>query len=235
MNLDSINILAVVPARGGSKGIPKKNIRKIGGISLIGRVGEVVKQLPWINKVILSTDDPEMAEEGIRFGMDAPFLRPPELSSDTATGIDTWKHAFQFAEKYYDMQFDLSVYLEPTSPLRTAEDVERTVLMLSDNANIAAATVSRTPGSYTPHKTLTVDGHGHIGFYLKEGKEFSIRQKIPSYYHRNGICYAMTRAALLERNCILNNNCAAVVIDRQVVNIDEPYDLDYAQFLYDRS
>ncbi len=232
MDLDSINILAVVPARGGSKGIPKKNLCKVGGISLIGHVGKVIQQLPWINKTVISTDDLNMAKEGLLYGIDAPFLRPDELSSDSATGVDTWRHAFMEAEKYYNMCFDVSIYLEPTSPSRIAEDVERTVLMLADNKNKAAATVSRTPGSYTPHKTLTINENGQVGFYLKEGKKFSIRQNIPSYYHRNGICYAITREALLERDCILSENCAAVVIDRQVVNIDEPYDLEYARFLF---
>lgn len=236
MDLNSINILAVVPARGGSKGIPRKNLRKIGGISLIGRVGKVVEQLSWINKVIISTDDPKMAEEGVKFGMDAPFLRPTNLSSDTATGLDTWKHAFQFAEKYYGICFDISVYLEPTSPSRLAEDIERTILALTESNNSAAATVSKTPGSFTPHKTLTIDNQDHIKFYLPEGNQYSIRQKIPSYYHRNGICYAMKREALLvEQDCTINESCAAIVIERPVVNIDDPCDLDYAEFLLSRS
>lgn len=232
MDLHSINILAVVPARGGSKGISRKNIREVGGMSLIGRVGKVVKELSWVNKVVISTDDSKMAEEGVKFGMDAPFLRPANLSSDTATGMDTWKHAFQFAEKYYGMCFDISVYLEPTSPFRLAEDIERTVLALADSSNSAAATISKTPGSFTPHKTLTINDKDHIRFYLPEGKHYSTRQKIPSYYHRNGICYAMKREALLlEQDCTINDNCAAVVIDRPVVNIDDPCDLDYAEFL----
>ncbi len=235
MDLNSINILAVVPARGGSKGIPKKNLREIAGVSLIGHVGQVIKQLPWIDHAVISTDDSKMAEEGNRFGIDAPFLRPEELSSDSATGVDTWKHALVSAEKYYGTRFDISVYLEPTSPFRQARDVEKTILMLAEKKYLAAATVSRTPGSYTPHKTLTIAGNGDVTFYLKDGKNFSIRQEIPSYYHRNGICYAMRRDALLACDCILSEHCAAVVIDRELVNIDEPGDLEYARFLYGRT
>ncbi len=234
MDLDMMNILAVVPARGGSKGIPRKNLCEIAGVSLIGHVGQVIRQLPWIDKAVISTDDSKMAEEGKRYGIDAPFFRPEALSSDNATGVDTWKHALVSAEKHYGIQFDISVYLEPTSPFRQAVDIERTVLELASKEHLAAATVSRTPGSYTPHKTLTIDEKGDVAFYLKEGRKFSIRQKIPSYYHRNGICYAMKRDALLACDCILTNRCAAVIIDRDVVNIDEPVDLEFARMLFEK-
>ena len=234
MNLDQIRVLAVVPARGGSQGIIKKNLKKINGVSLIGHVGEVVKELSWVDKTIISTDDQAMADEGRLYGMDAPFLRPASLATGTATGIDTWKHALLFAEEYYGMRFDISIYLEPTSPCRIAKDVLVTVSTLLEQDCIAAATVSKTPGSFTPHKTLTIDPKGHIGFYLSEGEKYSIRQMIPDYYHRNGICYAVLRDTLLNNNSIIEDNCAAVIIDRPVVNIDEPYDLEMARSILGR-
>ena len=229
------SVLAVVPARGGSKGIPKKNLRRLLGRSLIGMAGDVVQALPWVDRAIISTDDPAMAREGEAHGLEAPFLRPEELAADMATGKDAWKHAFLFAEAHYGMRFDISIYMEPTSPCRTPEDVERTVTALVDGGHMAAATVSRTPGSFTPHKTLTVDGDGHIGFYHPDGKNYSTRQKIPPYYHRNGICYAVFRETLLDSDSIIEERCAAVVIDRPVVNIDEPFDLELAEFILARS
>ena len=92
----------------------------------------------------------------------------------------------------------------------------------------AAATVSQTPAHYTPHKTLTVED-GTIGFYLEGGAGYSLRQSIPNYFHRNGICYCVTREALMEAGEILEQDCAAVIIDRPVVNIDEPFDFELAQ------
>ena len=227
------NVLAVVAARGGSKGIPRKNLKFVGGISLVARAAQITAALPWIDEAIISTDDDEIMAEAIAHGLDAPFVRPPELSADGATSVDMWCHAWATAEDHYQCEFHLSVLLEPTSPLRTADDVTRTVRTMVDGGHRAAATVSQTPAHYTPHKTLTVED-GTIGFYLEGGAGYSLRQSIPDYFHRNGICYCVTREALMEAGEILEQDCAAVIIDRPVVNIDEPFELELAEFLLDR-
>lgn len=235
MSYQGLNILAVVPARGGSKGIPRKNLREVCGKSLIGWAAEVVGSLPWIDHGIISTDDPDMAAEAMRCGLDAPFLRPQELATDGATAVAAWKHAWMEAEGYYNCVFDVSLYLEPTSPCRRPEDVQRTMDALLDGEHWAAATVSRTPSSFTPHKTLEIDPDGDIRFYLADGAGYSIRQKIPAYYHRNGICYAVRRETLLRHGYIIEKNCRAVPIERTVVNIDEPWDLELAELVLARA
>ncbi len=96
----------------------------------------------------------------------------------------------------------------------------------------AAATVSRAPAHFTPHKCLTVDDTGIIGFYHAKGQQYSLRQKIPAYYYRNGICYALKRHTLLEKGTIIEKSCKAVVIERPVVNIDDEHELAYAEFLF---
>lgn len=234
MSLRGQNILAVVPARGGSKSIPRKNLKEVGGVSLVGRAARIARSLDWIDAAILSTDDAEIAEEGRRHGLDVPFLRPDELSGDTATSIDMWRHAWQAAEEHYGKRFDISVLLEPTSPMRRAEDVARTVEALLDNDAPAAATVSPTPAHYTPHKTLTVDGEGRIGFYLEGGAKHSLRQGIPAYYHRNGLCYAVRRDHLVDHGLIIDRDAVAVIVDRHVVNIDDPFELELAEWLLSR-
>lgn len=234
MAYKGLRVLAVVPARGGSKSIPRKNLHEVGGISLVGRAGQIACSLSWIDKAILSTDDKEIAEEGLLFGLEVPFIRPVELASDFATSVDMWKHAWLNAEKHYGMRFDISTLLEPTSPLRREEDIVRTVSALLGGDHLAAATVSKAPAHFTPHKCLTVDSRGCIGFYLEEGARFSIRQKIPTYYFRNGVCYAVKRETLIDKGLILEEGCAAVVIDRPLVNIDEPFDLELAEFLIKR-
>ena len=122
--------------------------------------------------------------------------------------------------------------LEPTSPLRRPEDITSTVKALVEKNCDAAATVSRAPAHFTPHKCLTLDENGIIGFYHQDGRQFSIRQKIPAYYFRNGICYALNRHTLLEKGMILEENCTAVIIARPVVNIDDQDELEYAEFLF---
>lgn len=232
--LEDRSVLAVVPARGGSKSIPRKNLKEIGGISLVGRAAAIARALPWIDAALISTDDHDIRDEAVRHGLDAPFMRPDELSGDTAGSTDMWRHAWLAAEEHYGRRFDISVLLEPTSPMRRPEDVERTVKTLLQANAPAAATVSRTPAHYTPHKTLTVDEQGTIGFYLSDGARHSLRQGIPAYYHRNGLCYAVTRAHLVEHGRIIDRDAKAVVIDRHVVNIDDPFELELTEWLLNR-
>ncbi|MHB8066493.1 MAG: acylneuraminate cytidylyltransferase family protein [Desulfobaccales bacterium] len=232
MSYQGFSILAVVPARGGSKGIPRKNLQKVAGISLVGHVALTVQALPWLDRAVLSTDDEEIAAEGRRYGLEVPFMRPPELATDLATSVDMWRHAWLASEALFGCRFDLSILLEPTSPLRTPEDVTHTVDALLEHDCDAAATVSRAPAHFTPHKCLTVNQKNVIGFYLQEGSNYAIRQKIPAYYFRNGICYALKRATLIDKGRIIEENCQAVIIDRPVVNIDDLHELEYAEYLY---
>ena len=232
--IEGRSVLAVVPARGGSKSIPRKNLKLVGGVSLVGRAAQVAGALPFIDAALISTDDAEIAAEAQRHGLDAPFLRPAELSGDTATSADMWRHAWLAAEAHYGRRFDLSVLLEPTSPLRRPEDVERTVRALLDAAAPAAATVSPMPAHYTPHKTLKLNDKGEIEFYLEGGAKHALRLGIPAYYHRNGLCYAVTREQLVDAGLIIDRNAAAVIIHRHVVNIDDMFELELAEWLLER-
>ncbi len=231
MTWDAMTVLAVIPARGGSKSIPRKNLARIEGVSLVGWAARVALATNWIDHVVLSTDDEEIAAEGRACGIEVPFTRPAELAGDRSTSAETWRHAWLESEQHYDMRFDCSLLLEPTSPLRTVADLERTMRALVQDRHAAAATVSRTPAHYTPHKTLVLDETGRVNFYLSEGARHSIRQTIPAYYHRNGICYAVKRATLIDHGAIVERDCAAVIIERPVVNIDEPLDLRVAEHL----
>jgi CMP-N-acetylneuraminic acid synthetase len=232
MSYKGFKILAVIPARGGSKGIPRKNLRKIAGISLVGHAAKVALSIDWIDRTILSTDDDEIAAEGRKHGVAVPFKRPAELASDQARSADMWKQAWLESEACFNEKFDISILLEPTSPLRRPEDIELTVNALVDDHCDAAATVSRAAAHFTPHKCLTVDDNGIIGFFHARGQQYSTRQKIPDYYFRNGICYALKRHALLVKEMIIEENCKAVVIARPVVNIDDLHELEYAEFLF---
>ncbi|MBX7146185.1 MAG: acylneuraminate cytidylyltransferase family protein [Alphaproteobacteria bacterium] len=234
MTWKNYKILAVIPARGGSKGIPYKNLQKIGNISLIGHSANVAKKLKWIDRIVLSTDDQKIADEGLKYGIEVPFMRPANLASDTATGADAWKHAWLTCEELWDCQFDISILLQPTTPLRKTDEIEKTLTtMLAGNFD-AATTVSKVPGHYTPQKIFTLDQSDVLHFYCEDGHKYSNRQAIPSYYTRNGLCYAVKRDTLINHGYIVEKNCAAVIIDRPIINIDDPYDLELARFAYDK-
>jgi CMP-N-acetylneuraminic acid synthetase len=234
MSWNGRSVLAVVPARGGSKGIPHKNLQLVGGLSLVARAARVACALPWVDHAVLSTDAAAIADEGRRHGLEVPFLRPATLAGDRAAAAPAWQHAWLASEAHFGCRFDLSVWLQPTSPFRTAEDVERTVRALVDGGHQAATTVSRVPGHFTPHKILTMDAAGRIAHYLPEGAGVVARQEIPPYWYRNGLCYAVTRETLVERGHIIEEDCVGVEIDGPVVNIDEPFELEIARFLADR-
>ena len=231
MSFKNKNILAVIPARGGSKGILRKNLRHIHGKSLISHAADCVNQLNWIDAVVLSSDDEEICQHARQENIDVPFTRPPELSTDDAKSIDVWKHAWLYCEEHYNKTFDISILLEPTSPMRTAQDITNAVNLLIDKKVFSVASVSKTPGHYTPHKTLKISPTGFIDTYLEGGIKFSIRQHIPDYYHRNGICYATTRESLIEKHNLMEQQCIPLVIERPVVNIDEEIDLKLAEVL----
>ena len=206
MALSGKRILAVIPARGGSKSIPRKNLKKLCGKSLIHHAADICKSLPWIDLAILSTDDDEIAAEGERTGLSVPFIRPQNLATDNASSIDMWKHAWLFSEKKIGKKFDISILLEPTSPLRTPADIEICINKLIENNYKGVATVSIIPAHYRPQKTLTIDKNGKLGFFLPPKDSYSRRQNIPPYYFRNGICYAITRQKLIDENKILDES-----------------------------
>lgn len=224
------SVLAVVPARGGSKGIARKNLATVGGVSLIARAARVAAALPWIDRRVISTDDPEFAEEGRRHGLEAPFLRPAELSGDTATGVDAWRHAWLECERLWGARFELSVYLQPTSPFRTPAEVEATLRALVEGGHAAATTVSELPGHFAPHKLLVRDEAGVLGFFHPEGARHSNRQSIPSFWYRNGHCYAARRRTVVELGEIVERDCVGVPIAGPVFNIDEPFELELAEW-----
>ena len=234
MTLLGKRILAVVPARGGSKGIPRKNLKEICGKSLIKHAADTCKAIPWLDCSVISTDDEEMAEEARNNKLEVPFMRPDYLGTDDASSLDMWIHAWLTSEKIKSEKFDISILLEPTSPLRTPKDIELCVTKLIKNDYPGVATVSLMPAHYRPQKTLTIKNDGKIGFYLPNDNNYVPRQKIPAYYYRNGICYALTRKKLIEEKTILDESIFAMLIEREVVNIDDPFDMELAEFLLKR-
>tara|TARA_A100001388_G_C28658087_1_gene445385 strand:+ start:77 stop:802 length:726 start_codon:yes stop_codon:yes gene_type:complete len=224
-------ILAIIPARGGSKGIIKKNLRKIAGKSLVEHAASISREIEFIDKAVISTDDPEILEEALEKGLLAPFIRPSKLATDTAKAKDVWIHAWQECEKIYREKYNLSIFLEPTSPLRIKSDILNSLKLLISDINIGStATVSKIPGNNTPFKAHLADKQGFISYYHKEGENYSNRQSIPNFYYRNGLCYSAKREHLLESGHLFDKKCKMVLTERPVINIDEEYELELAEF-----
>ena len=229
--LNNLQVIAIVPARGGSKGIRYKNLCKVGGISLIEWAALLVNALPWVDRALLSTDDSRLANEGKRTGLSVPFIRPKELATDTALGIDVWRHAWLSAEKYWKTHFDISVYLQPTTPLRRLEHIEKVVNTLVKGSFDAATTIASVPGHFVPEKILQIDSKNVVRPFIK-GKAVSNRQDAPVYYYRTGACYAAWRETIIEKRAIIEHACAGIIIEEPTANIDTPMDLEWANYLH---
>ena len=165
--LEGKSIIAIVPARSGSKGIPHKNMRLLGGVSLIGWAGKTLRKLAFIDKMIISTDSPEYVREAERYGLEAPFLRPAELSTDEAGAIETIEHALREAEKCYSMVFEVILIIEPTSPFRLADDIERITRRLLSSGADSVVAVSPLPPKAHPKKVLEQQD-GFLRYYLPQ-------------------------------------------------------------------
>ncbi|MGE4469821.1 MAG: hypothetical protein AB7D47_06785 [Desulfovibrio sp.] len=230
--MTSKSILAVIPARGGSKGIPGKNIKTVGGITLVAHAARSAIEAGCFDALLLSTDDEAIAEAGRSAGLDVPFLRPAHLATDNANSLEMWQHAWRAAEEYYAMRFDFSALLQPTSPLRNGKDILATLHPVLEGKASSAMTVTPTPGHFTPHKAKLITQDGTIVHYMNDCDVKSLRQDIPPMYFPNGYCYAVTRQQLLDDGVIIGPDCAAIVIDNPVVNIDDPWELEFAEFLW---
>lgn len=224
-------ILAVVPARSGSKGIPDKNMQPLLGTSLIGWAGRTLAEVSWIDTRLISTDSPRYAAEAQHYGLDAPFLRPAHLSTDEATAVETMQHALLAAEQFYGFHFDVILIVEPTCPLRCPEDIEQTIQCLVESAADSVVTVSPLPAKSHPKKILTVED-GRLQFFQPGGNSITSRHMLDGgLYWRNGVCYALTRPCLMDKGVIFTDNTLPVIINRPIVNIDDPLELRWAELL----
>lgn len=232
--LDGLRILAVVPARGGSKGIPLKNLQPVGGVPLVARVGHVVTALPWLDRAVVSTDHEEIAAVAQVAGIAAPFRRPEALSGDRIGDLDVLTHALEASEALDGVQYDMVVMLQPTSPLRTPEQVEACVRKMIEGGWDAVWTVSETDSKAHPLKQLTLGPDGMMDYYDPSGGQIIARQQLQPLYHRNGIAYAISRSCLLDQKTIKGARTAALLTEGNHVSIDTPEDLALAEWYLSR-
>jgi len=223
-------ILAVVPARGGSKSVPLKNIKPILGVPLVARVGHLVKQIPMIDRAVVSTDNPEIVHIARKAGLDVPFMRPPELSGDRIADWDVLYHALLEVEKLDGVVYDIIVMLQPTSPMRRAEHVRNAIEKLVREEWDAVWTVSETDSKNHPLKQLRVI-NDRVEYYDERGSSIIARQQLDTLYHKNGAAYVMTRECILEQKTIKGNRTGALVINGEMISIDTLRDFKLVEFL----
>jgi N-acylneuraminate cytidylyltransferase/CMP-N,N'-diacetyllegionaminic acid synthase len=193
-------VLCIIPARGGSKGLPKKNVMSLLGKPLVGWPIKAALGSEYIDRIIVSTEDPSIAEIAISQGAEVPFLRPAELASDTATSISVIEHAIEFTSSQNET-YDYCVLLEPTSPTTESSDVDLAIDKLVQNRSIADAIVgvSRLEGTH-PVFSVSISLDGIIHPYISQEQNNSIRrQDTEDLFFFDGSLYISDTSVFLQK------------------------------------
>lgn len=217
--MNPLRILGLIPARGGSKGIPDKNLRPLAGQTLLQRTADTARASGVLTRLILSTDDPRIAELGQSLGIEVPFMRPAELAQDTSGMLEVMRHAVQFLEP----DFNAVMLLQPTSPLRTPEILQQAVALLDDTTE-SVCTVFALPLTHCPHYVMKITEAGHLDNFLPEGKHIRRRQDATPAYVRDGTLF-LTRTECLMTKGIYGDVCRPLIVPEHTsLSLDTPED-----------
>ena len=217
-----------IPARGGSKRLPRKNLLPLAGKPLIAWTIEAALNSRQLHRVIVSTDDEEIASVARKYGAEVPFMRPAELASDTATGLDAILHALRTLEANGE-HFDYLVNLQPTSPLRSSDDIDRAVALLLGRQ--ADAVISVCPSDHPPEWANTLPADGSLAKFFRPGIRNIRSQDLPMTYRLNGAIYIYQCARLLcSCSLEMDDNSYAYIMPRErSVDIDTALDFRVAE------
>jgi len=224
-------ILAVIPARGGSKGVPGKNIIDFCGKPLIQYTIEAALNSKDLGECIVSTDSSEIASVAKSLGVLSPFKRPANLSGDEALSLDVVQHAVEFMESKNGSEYDFILMLQPTTPLRQATDIDKAIQLLIETRADSVISVVDVDGHHPLRMKRVVDGR--LINYIDQGYEdMRPRQSLPSAYIRNGAIYAVTRDVLMNQHSFTGEDCRAYIMpSSRSINIDTLMDLELAKIL----
>ncbi|HEU4369324.1 MAG TPA: acylneuraminate cytidylyltransferase family protein [Methylomirabilota bacterium] len=220
--------LGVIPARGGSKGLPGKNLKRLGALSLIGHAIASAREARRLTRVIVSTDSAAIAEEARRHGAEVPFLRPAALAGDEAGMVPVLQHAVRWLESTGERP-DLVVTLQPTSPFRTGDEIDRTIDKVIETGADSAQTLCEA--SYHPFFMKTLDGDRTVALFA-DGKKYVRRQDAPVVYQPSGSVYVTRYAVLMDEGQVLGHDNRGLVMPFEAsVNIDTEWDFLLAELL----
>ncbi|SEP70685.1 N-acylneuraminate cytidylyltransferase [Ectothiorhodospira magna] len=220
-----MKLLAIIPARGGSKGISRKNIKPLAGKPLIGWTIDQAMQANSIDRLIVSTEDEEIASVARQMGVDVPFMRPAALAEDDTPGIFPVLHALEHLPDY-----DWVLLLQPTSPLRTAEDIEGIVkLCLSSPESTSAVSICHVDKH--PYWMYSKDASGTLYPLIPDRPEITRRQELPDAYALNGALYLARTDWLIRNRSFLGKETLGYLMPQErSIDLDTPLDWQLAEY-----
>jgi len=224
-------ILAVIPARGGSKGVPRKNIRMICGKPLIAHTIETARAAGIFYRVIVSSDDQEIIAISRQYGADVPFVRPSELAQDETPMVPVIRHAVEFVEEQDGLVLDYVCVLQPTEPLRTVDDIKMAVQKITRTGADSVASVCRMDDLH-PVFMKRIENDRLLPFCLPEPEGLRRQDVSPPAYVRNGIVYIVKRDVLVKRNSLYGEDCRPYVMPPETyVTVDTELQLRLVELL----
>ena len=226
-----MKILAVIPARGGSKSVLRKNIVKVNGKPLISYTINAALMVDCLTDVVVSTDDSEIANISRDLGAQVPFIRPEDLASDEAQSAPVIEHALNFMENEKGIKYDAVLMLQPTSPLRTSIHIKESIdLFLSQECDSVVSVVS--VGGNHPFRMKRLVGNQLVNYIDQGFWDMRPRQNLPDVYIRNGAIYLIDRDVIINQHQLIGSKCLGYVMsDTESANIDTPIDLMLTELL----
>ena len=230
-----MNIIAIIPARGGSKGIKRKNLMNVGDNTLIGHSVVHALESKLVNRVIVSSDDEEIIKEAKENGAEAPFIRPKELAEDHVLDLPVFEHALNFLKESEGYEADIVVHLRPTAPYRKPDWIDEAIELLIDNPNVDSVRSVSEPDKH-PYRTFTIDEQGMLDPIMKhEHPEPYLlrRQDLPKMYFYNCVIDITKPATIFEKNSMTGNKIMPYIMDPEdVIDIDTSRDLKIAKLFF---
>jgi CMP-N,N'-diacetyllegionaminic acid synthase len=219
-----MRVLGLIPARGGSKGIARKNVRLLGGKPLLQWTAEAALASHTLASVVLSTEDDEIAAIGRRCGIAVPFLRPAELARDDTPTLPVIQHAMRLLEDSGE-RFDAVCLLQPTTPFRKPSVIDDCINLLAASGSDSVVSVLRVPTEYNPHWVYFREADGSMKLSTREPEPIARRQSLPPAFHRDGSVYVTRRNVILEQDSIYGRRVIGYETTcGSTINIDTPED-----------
>lgn len=229
-----MKILGLIPARGGSKGVPKKNIKMLAGKPLLQYTSEVALKSKLLSKVVLSSDDEEIIEVGKRIGLEVPFKRPTSLAEDKSPTLPVILHALEFYEKQC-VFFDAVCLLQATSPFRTLDLLDKAIEKFSESSTDSLVSVLEVPHEFNPHWTFTLNPKSNLKIATGEEEIITRRQDLPKAYFRDGSIYITKTSVLKEQKSLYGKSISYIESSKEnYVNIDTLEDWEKAESMLER-
>lgn len=224
-----MRVLGIIPARGGSKGVSRKNIKPLCGKPLLAYTAESSLAAKRLTRVILSTEDQEIAEAGKALGLDVPFMRPVELALDNTPTFPVVLQVVKVLEEIGE-KYDAICLLQPTNPLRLAKDIDGCIELLESSGADSVVTVLPVPDTYNPRWVYWRSTDGCMVLSTGEREPVSRRQDLPPAFHREGSVYVTRRDVLFESGNLYGKTVQGFEVDaRNSVNIDTVEDWQQAE------